>query len=209
MHSSSCNNNLSPSDQENLLDKLEVFKVQGRDKRGRKVLRIVGKFFPSGGVVSCEVLKKYLMEKIFPKLEGEGFSVVYLHTGVQKAHDFPALRSIYEAIPINVRDRLQAVYFVHPGLQARLFFATFGRFLFSGGFYGKVKYLNRLEFLWDQVRRKDFEVPEFVYEHDEELECGRPVADYGLESDHPRGSAYYCASTVDNPDSLYSMRCIA
>lgn len=37
---------LSLTDQQHLVDKLEVFKIQGRDKHGRKVLRIVGKFFP-------------------------------------------------------------------------------------------------------------------------------------------------------------------
>lgn len=42
--------------------------------------------------------------------------------------------------------------------------------------------MNRLEFLWDHVRRNEIEVPEFVYEHDEEMEY-RPMVDYGLESD--------------------------
>lgn len=37
---------LSPSDQEHLIDKLQVFKIHGRDKRGRKVLCIIGKLFP-------------------------------------------------------------------------------------------------------------------------------------------------------------------
>lgn len=33
-------------EQEELLEKLEVFKIKGRDKHGRKILRIIGKFFP-------------------------------------------------------------------------------------------------------------------------------------------------------------------
>ena len=37
---------LSPSYQEHLIDKLQVFKIHGRDKRGRKVLCIIGKLFP-------------------------------------------------------------------------------------------------------------------------------------------------------------------
>lgn len=39
---------LSPSDQlqMNVIEKLQVFKIQGRDKHGRKVLRIIGKYFP-------------------------------------------------------------------------------------------------------------------------------------------------------------------
>lgn len=37
---------LSQSEQEKLLDKLGVFKIQGRDKRGRKLLQIIGKLLP-------------------------------------------------------------------------------------------------------------------------------------------------------------------
>ena len=87
-------------------------------------------------MVSSEVLKKYLEEKIYPKLGAKPFSVVYVHTDVQRSENFPGisvLRLIYDAIPINVKDNLEAVYFLHPGLQARLFLATFGRLFFNGG----------------------------------------------------------------------------
>ncbi|KAK9285443.1 hypothetical protein L1049_024636 [Liquidambar formosana] len=197
----------SQSEQEQLIEKLAIFKIQGRDKGGRKILRIIGKFFPAR-IVSTDVLNKYLEEKIFPKLEKKPFSVLYLHTDVQRSENFPgisALRSFYDAIPINVKENLEAVYFVHPGLQARLFLATFGRILFSGGLYGKLRYVSRLDYLWDHVRRNEIEVPDFVYDHDEDLEY-RPMMDYGLESDHPR---VYGAPAVDSPLSTYSMRCIS
>ncbi|KAA8547561.1 hypothetical protein F0562_003990 [Nyssa sinensis] len=156
------------SHQQHIIDKLDVFKIQGRDKRGHNILRIIGKFFPAR-IVSVDVLKKYLEEKIYP------------------------------------RENLEAVYFVHPGLQARLFLATFGRLMFSGGFYGKLRYINRLDFLWDQVRRYEIEIPDFVYDHDEDLEY-RPMMDHGLESDHPR---VYGAPAVDSYVPMYSMRCIS
>lgn len=86
--------------------------------------------------VSVEVVKRYMEERIFPKLGKRKFSVVYMHSGVHRSENFPgisALRSIYEAIPMNVKENLEAVYFIHPGLQSRLFLATFGRFLFTPG----------------------------------------------------------------------------
>ncbi|KAH7527280.1 hypothetical protein ACOSP7_011225 [Xanthoceras sorbifolium] len=200
---------LSQLEQEHLLEKLEVFKVQGRDKCGRQVVRVIGKIFPAR-LVSREVLKKYLEDKIFPQLKESPFSVVYVHTGVQRCKNFPgisALRSIYDAIPMNIRDRLEAVYFLHPSLQVRLFLATFGRLLFSGRLYEKVKYVNRLEFLWEHVKRKEIVIPEFVNDHDGELEY-RPMmmTYYGLESDHPR---IFCAPSMDSSVSMFSMRCIA
>ncbi|EOX90723.1 CRAL-TRIO lipid binding domain - like 3 [Theobroma cacao] len=198
---------ISESDQEQLIQKLDIFKIHGKDKRGRKILRVTGKFFPAR-FLSVEVLKKYLEENIFPRLGKKPFSVLYVHTGVQRSENFPgisALRSIYDAIPVNVKDNLQAVYFLHPGLQARLFLATFGRLLFSGGLYGKLRYVNRLDYVWEHVRRNEIEIPDFVYDHDEDLEY-RPMMDYGLESDHPR---VYGAPAVDSPVSMYSMRCIS
>nr|AFK33556.1 unknown [Lotus japonicus] len=116
-------NSISQFEQEELLDKLEVFKIKGRDKQGRKILRIIGKFFPgklfnplsdfanssiifvescfflddSARLVSVDVLKKYLEERIFPKLVKKKFSVLYVHTDVHRSENFPgisALRSI-------------------------------------------------------------------------------------------------------------------
>ncbi|XP_039044367.1 ganglioside-induced differentiation-associated protein 2-like [Hibiscus syriacus] len=134
----------------------------------------------------------------------------YVHTGVQRSENFPgisALKSIYEAIPVDVKDNLQAVYFVHPGLQARLFLATFGRFLFTGGLYGKLRYVNRVDYLWEHVKRKEIEIPEFVYDHDEDL--GYRPMDYGLESDHPRVHGAPALDSVSPSVSIYSMRCIS
>jgi len=189
-----------------LIHKLNVFKIKGRDKRGRKILRIIGKNFPAKSL-SVDLLKKYLEVKVFPKLE-RPFVVVYIHTDVHKSENFPgisALRSAYDAIPINVKQYLEAVYFVHPDLQSRLFLATFGRFIFTGGLYEKLKYVSRLGYLWEHVRRNEIEIPEFVYDHDEDLEY-RPMMDYGLESDHPR---VFGAPAVDSSVASYSMRCIS
>ncbi|XP_020217609.1 ganglioside-induced differentiation-associated protein 2 [Cajanus cajan] len=191
-----------------LLHKLEVFKIKGRDKHGRKILRIIAKFLPAR-LVSVDVLNKYLEERIFPKLGKRKFAVLYVHTGVQRSENFPGisgLRWIYDAIPAAVKDNLEAVYFIHPGLQARLFLATFGRFLFNAGLYGKLRYVSRVDYLWESVRRNEVEIPEFVFDHDEDLEY-RPMMDYGLESDHAR--VYGAAPALDSPVTTYSMRCIS
>lgn len=199
---------LSELEQFQLLHKLNVFRIHGRDKLGRKLLTILPKFFPAR-IVSIDVVKKYLEEKIFPKLQKKGlFCVVYIHTGVERGDNFPgisALRSIFDDIPPSIQSNLQTVYFLHPGLQSRIFLATVGRLFFSSGFYGKVKYVNRVDFLWENIRRNAIDLPEYVYDHDEDLEY-RPMMDYGLESDHPR---VYGAPSVDSPVTTYSTRCIS
>lgn len=90
----------------------------------------------SARIVSVEVVNKFLREKIFPDLENRPFAVLYFHTGVEKNENFlgiSALRSLYDSIPAAVRQNLEAVYFVHPGLQSRLYLATVGRIMFTGG----------------------------------------------------------------------------
>ncbi|KAK4752679.1 hypothetical protein SAY87_021477 [Trapa incisa] len=202
---------MSDSQQFHLLDKLKVFRIGGRDKLGRDILCVIGKLFPAR-FVSGHVLKRYLEEKIYRKLEQRPFSVVYVHTGVHRGENFPGIStvwSIYEAIPISVRQNIEAVYFVHPDLQARLFLAIFGRVFLSGGLYSKLKYLNRLEFLWEHVRRKEIrEMPEFVYEYDEELDDQCQMVDFGPEGDHPR-TLHPSTALPESVVPSYSMRCIS
>lgn len=77
--------------------------------------------------------------------------------------------------------------------------------MWYGRLYGKLRYISRLDYLWEHMRRNEVVIPEFVYDHDEDLEY-RPMMDYGIESDHGRA---YPASSLDSPLSTYSMRCIS
>lgn len=46
--------------------------------------------------------------------------------------------------------------------------------------YWKIKYVSRLQYLWDDIKKGQLEIPEFVKEHDNVLEH-RPLTDYGIE----------------------------
>lgn len=87
-------------------------------------------------VVDAERLKKYVVHKISNEMPEGPFCIVYMHTTVQKDDNSPGmsiLRWIYEELTADIKDRLQVVYFIHPGLRSRLVFATLGRLLLSGG----------------------------------------------------------------------------
>ncbi|XP_011078925.1 ganglioside-induced differentiation-associated protein 2 [Sesamum indicum] len=184
-----CPSYLPSADDQNLdfsdLDALQFLRLErGSDKAGNRILRVVGKYFPAP-VITGERLKKYVFHKISTEVPDGPFCIVYMHSTVQKEDNSPGitiLRWIYEELPNDYKDRLQVVYFIHPGLRSRLVFATLGRFLLSGGLYWKIKYVSRLQYLWQDIKKGEVEIPEFVKEHDDILEH-RPLTDYGIEPD--------------------------
>ncbi|XP_047077717.1 ganglioside-induced differentiation-associated-protein 2-like [Lolium rigidum] len=200
-----------PAEPELLLERSRAITVQGADKRGRAVVRIVGKYFPAralGGRAE-EALRAHLQSRILPEVGEREFVVVYMHSLVDRGDNCPglgAVRAAYQSLPAVSRERLRAVYFVHPGLQARLFFATVGRFLFSSGLYEKLRYMSRLEYLWAHVDKTELEVPECTRRHDDELER-RPLMDYGIEAADRR--CMFDAASMDTSASLHSLRCIS
>ncbi|XVE95819.1 hypothetical protein REPUB_Repub02eG0166200 [Reevesia pubescens] len=178
-----CSQDLSDQDFSDL-DFLQFFRLHGSDKSGNRIFRIVGKYFPAP-VVSGDQLKRYIFHNLCSELPEGPFCIVYLHSTVQKEDNSPGvtiLRWIYEELPSEIKDRLQVIYFIHPGLRSRLFFATLGRFFLSGGLYWKIKYVSRLQYLWDDIKKGEVEIPEFVQKHDKVLEQ-RPLTDYGIEPD--------------------------
>ena len=54
--------------------------------------------------------------------------------------------------------------------------------LFECRLYWKIKYVSRLQYLWDDIKKGELEIPEFVLQHDNVLET-RPLTDYGIEPD--------------------------
>lgn len=189
------------------LEDLQVLKVEGKDKAGRRILTIVGKHFPAS-LVSGQRLQKYVYHKISNEIPEGPYCVVYIHTAVQRSENCPGITTlwlIYEELPPAFKERLQVVYFVHPGIQSRLFFATLGRFFLSAGLYWKLKYVNRLEFLWDCIRKGQIEIPDFVYDHDDQLE-DRPLMDYGIETDPFQ---VYDMHVMGSADSRYPWRWIS
>ncbi|KAJ4746648.1 hypothetical protein LUZ62_051397 [Rhynchospora pubera] len=173
------------TENELLLEKSEVIKIHGPDKKGRPILRIVGKYFPANilkGESAEAALKGYLQKRIFPELEKKPFVIVYIHTRVSRCDNFPGLsvlRSVLESVPDTVHEAIRKLFFIHPGLQSRIFFFTFGCIFFGPGLYAKLKYIARMEYLRPYIALEQLEIPDFVKEHDGTLEI-HPLCDYGI-----------------------------
>lgn len=167
------------------LDVLQFFRLErGSDVSGNRIFRIVGKYFPAL-VINAERLRKYVVQKILVEMPEGPFCIVYMHSAVRNEDNNPGmtiLRWIYEGLPSDHKGRLQVLYFIHPGIWSRLAIATLGRFFLSGGLYWKIKYVSRLQYLWEDIKKGEVEIPDFVQDHDDVLEH-RPLTDYGIEPD--------------------------
>ena len=83
-----------------------------------------------------EALRGYLRERVLPAIGDREFVVVYMHSRVDRGGNFPgveAIRGAYESLPAAAKDRLRAVYFVHPALQSTLFFPPSAAFFSAPG----------------------------------------------------------------------------
>ena len=68
--------------------------------------------------------------------------------------------------------------------------------------YSKLKYVNRLEFLWDCIKKGQVEIPDFVFGHDDQLEY-KPLMDYGLKTNP---FEVYDMPAMGSADSRYYLR---
>ncbi|KAL5656241.1 hypothetical protein ACJX0J_035560, partial [Zea mays] len=86
--------------------------------------------------IDGERLKKYVFYKLRTELPVGPFCILYMHSTVQSDDNNPGvsiLRTIYEELSPEYKERLQVFYFLHPGLRSRLAIATLGRLFLSGG----------------------------------------------------------------------------
>eukprot|EP00253_Pinus_taeda_P010374 PITA_10374 len=162
-------------------------------------------FMSAAPLVSGQRLQKYVYNKVSNEIPEGLYCLVYIHTSVQRSENGPDVSTlwlIYEELLLASKERLQVVYFLHPGLQSRLFFATLGCSLLSAGLYCKLKYVNCLEFNCDYIRKGQIEIPYFVYDHDDQLE-DRPLMAYVVEIDPFQ---VYDMPAIGSSDSRYSLR---
>lgn len=166
------------------LDDLEFWKEEGEDFDGCLIIRIVGKYLPAQ-VVNKDRLRRYIYRKVHELIASEEeFSIVYIHTGVSGEENSPGmfwLKALHASLPSICKQRLQKVYILHPALRMRASLWAMASWL-GDGTYEKMVFVSRTEFLWDYMKKKEVDIPDFVDVHDKELET-RPLMDYGFEVD--------------------------
>ncbi|XP_047318294.1 protein GDAP2 homolog [Impatiens glandulifera] len=146
----------------------------GVDSEGRPVMVIVGAHF----LLRCLDLDKFVLYvvKEFEPLIQKPYSLVYIHSlaSLQAQPDLGWMRRLQQILGSKHQRNLHAIYILHPtfGLKA----AIMGlQLLVDNVVWKKVVYVDRLLQLFNYVPREQLTIPDFVFQHDLEVNGGKGV----------------------------------
>ncbi|KAJ7523247.1 hypothetical protein O6H91_18G043300 [Diphasiastrum complanatum] len=140
----------------------------GVDTDGRPVLVIVGAHF----LLRCLNLEHFILYvvKEFEPIIQRRFSIVYFHSAaaLQMVPDLGWMKRVQQILGQRHRRNLQAIYILHPtlGLKATILAL---QVLVDQEVWKKVVYVERLLELFKFVPREQLTIPDFVFQHDLEV----------------------------------------
>lgn len=146
----------------------------GVDSEGRPVMVVVGAHF----LLRCLDLERFVLYvvKEFEPLIQKPYSIVYFHSAasLQVQPDLGFMKRLQQMLGRKHQRNLQAIYVLHPTLGLRS--AIFGlQLLVDGDVWKKVVYVDRLMHLFRYVPREQLTIPDFVFQHDLEVNGGKGI----------------------------------
>ncbi|CAM8876637.1 unnamed protein product [Rhodiola kirilowii] len=150
----------------------------GVDSEGRPVMVIVGAHF----LLRCLDLERFILYvvKEFEPLIQKPYSIVYFHSAasLQVQPDLGLMRRLQQLLGRKHQRNLHAIYVLHPTLGLKA--AIFGLKMFVDNVnkefsqvWKKVVYVDRLLQLFRYVPREQLTIPDFVFQHDLEVNGGK------------------------------------
>ncbi|PKU63201.1 protein GDAP2 homolog isoform X1 [Dendrobium catenatum] len=146
----------------------------GVDSEGRPVMVVVGAHF----LLRCLDLERFVLYvvKEFEPLIQKPYSIVYFHSAasLQMRPDLGWMKKLQQVLGRKHRRNLHAIYVLHPtlGLRATIFAL---QIFVDGEAWQKVVYMDRLLQLFKYVPREQLTIPDFVFQHDLEVNGGKGV----------------------------------
>ncbi|XP_062205350.1 uncharacterized protein LOC133907342 [Phragmites australis] len=144
----------------------------GVDIEGRPVMVVVGAHF----LLRCLDLERFVLHvvKEFEPLIQKPYTIVYFHSAasLQPQPDFGFMKRLQQILGRKHRRNLHAIYVLHPTLGLRTAVLAM-QLVVDGEVWKKVVYVDRLVQLFRYVPREQLTVPDFVFQHDLEVNGGR------------------------------------
>ncbi|XP_020096125.1 protein GDAP2 homolog [Ananas comosus] len=144
----------------------------GVDSEGRPVMVIVGAHF----LLRCLDLERFVLYvvKEFEPLIQKPYTLVYFHSAasLQMQPDLGFMKRLQQILGRKHQRNLHAIYVLHPtlGLRAGIFAL---QLFVDGEVWKKVVYVDRLVQLFRYVPREQLTIPDFVFQHDLEVNGGK------------------------------------
>ncbi|PON40197.1 CRAL-TRIO lipid binding protein [Trema orientale] len=144
----------------------------GVDSEGRPVMVVVGAHF----LLRCLDLERFVLYvvKEFEPLIQKPYTIVYFHSAasLQIQPDLGWMRRLQQILGRKSQRNLHAIYILHPtfGLKAAVFAL---QLLVDNVVWKKVVYVDRLLQLFRYVPREQLTIPDFVFQHDLEVNGGK------------------------------------
>ncbi|KAI3938528.1 hypothetical protein MKX01_030821 [Papaver californicum] len=144
----------------------------GVDCEGRPVMVVVGAHF----LLRCLDLERFVLYvvKEFEPLIQKPYSIVYFHSAasLQLQPDLGWIRRLQQILGRKHQRNLHAIYVLHPTLGLKAAILALQLFV-DGEVWRKVIYVDRLLQLFKHVPREQLSIPDFVFQHDLEVNGGK------------------------------------
>jgi ganglioside-induced differentiation-associated protein 2 len=154
----------------------------GVDFMNRPVVVFVCNRFPAS-LFSPERLQLFLIKFLHPIADND-YTILYCHTNIQSENKpaFKWMRETYDMLPRKFKKNLKSLYIVHPSFWVKLVMLFVSPFV-SKKFWRKLKKVDRLFDVYQEIDAGVLKVPEDIIEYDRQ----QNAADY--EAEFGRGAA--------------------
>lgn len=144
----------------------------GVDSEGRPVMVVVGAHF----LLRCLDLERFVLYvvKEFEPLIQKPYSIVYFHSAasLQLQPDLGWMRRLQQILGRKHQRNLHAIYVLHPTFHLKATIFALQLFV-DNVVWKKVVYVDRLLQLFRYVPREQLTIPDFVFQHDLEVNGGK------------------------------------
>ncbi|CAI0390908.1 unnamed protein product [Linum tenue] len=144
----------------------------GVDSEGRPVMVVVGAHF----LLRCLDLERFVLHVIkeFEPVIQKPFSIVYFHSAasLQMQPDLGFMRRLQQILGRKHERNLHEIYVLHPTLHLKAVVLAM-QIMVDNVTWKKVVYVDRLLQLFKYVPREQLTIPDFVFQHDLEVNGGK------------------------------------
>lgn len=146
----------------------------GVDIEGRPVMVVVGAHF----LLRCLDLERFILYvvKEFEPISQKPYSIVYFHSAasLQPQPDLGWMRRLQQILGRKHQRNLHAIYVLHPTFGLKTAILALQLFV-DNLVWKKVVYADRLLQLFKYVPREQLTIPDFVFQHDLEVNGGKGI----------------------------------